>query len=68
MEMVDPWYNSLGLEADRVKAKQQASLRKNMTRDPRTSRPFEENESSGPVHCIAAVSVIISDFPPSHLP
>ena len=49
MEMVEPWYNSTGLEADQVKARKQAS-RLNMTRDPRTSRPFdEEMESSGPV-------------------
>ena len=49
--MVEPWYNSVGLEADQVKARQQAtsSQRKNMTLDPRTSTPFEES-NAGPVH------------------
>ena len=47
--MVEPWYNSTGLEADKVKAKQQASnQRKNMTFDPHASKPFEST-STAPV-------------------
>ncbi|CAI8025344.1 TBC1 domain family member 5 [Geodia barretti] len=56
MEMVEPWYSCTGLEADQVKARQQASLaqRKNMSRDPRTSRPFEDNsEFYGPSSAIS---------------
>lgn len=51
MEMVEPWYSTEGLEADQVKARQQASLtkRKNMAADPRISKPFEEIETAGPV-------------------
>ena len=49
--MVEPWYNTTGLEADQVKARQQASSakRKNMTRDPRVSTPFNESDIAGPV-------------------
>jgi hypothetical protein len=54
MEMVEPWYSAVGLEADQVKARQQvaSSQRKNMTQDPRTSKPFEE-DNAGPSSAIS---------------
>lgn len=53
MEMVEPWYSTVGLEADQVKAKQQTRKNNAMTRDPRTSKPFEESDTLGPSSAIS---------------
>ena len=59
--MVEPWYSAVGLEADQVKARQQvaSSQRKNMTQDPRTSKPFEE-DNAGPVHIVCTNGIIFT--------
>ena len=58
--MVEPWYSTIGLEADQVKAKQQTRKNNAMTRDPRTSKPFEESDTLGPVSTLHHNDVIIT--------